>query len=423
MAFTFDDRENGETTGRLSRRDMARLMSLGAAALVLPAGVGAAPRQAAPAGTRPQRGTGPAPAFRLSSNENNYGLAPAAIASMRIDNVIAQACRYGGEASGQLTQALAKAHGVPPESIMLAAGSGEILRAVTLAFTGPGKALVLASPTFEAPGRTAQMTKAEVRAVPVTATGLHDLKAMAGVAAGAGMAFICNPNNPTGGINPDAEVAEFVKAFRAASPDGYVLMDEAYYDYATDPAYATAIPLIAKDPNVLVSRTFSKIHGMAGMRVGYLVGHPDALAIVRAKTSSGTLSAISAAAALASFEDQAYLANQKKLNTEARAFTRKSFVDAGYNVLPSEGNFIMVDVKREAAVYQQMCRDAGVAIARPFPPLINFARITVGTMDEMQKALPMMIPLLSAPAKTSAPAAPGRGDAAFDALALDIYSC
>ena len=79
MAFTFDDRENSETAGRLSRRDMARLMSLGAAALVLPAGVGAAPRQAAPAGTRPQRGTGPAPAFRLSSNENNYGLAPAAI--------------------------------------------------------------------------------------------------------------------------------------------------------------------------------------------------------------------------------------------------------------------------------------------------------------------------------------------------------
>ena len=169
------------------------------------------------------------------------------------------------------------------------------------------------------------MTKAEVRAVPVTATGLHDLKAMAGVSAGAGMAFICNPNNPTGGINPDAEVAEFVKAFRAASSDGYVLMDEAYYDYATDPAYATAIPLIAKDPKVLVSRTFSKIHGMAGMRVGYLVGHPDALAIVRAKTSSGTLSAISAAAALASFEDQAYLANQKKLKPRrGRSRARRS---------------------------------------------------------------------------------------------------
>ena len=91
--------------------------------------------------------------------------------------------------------------------------------------------------------------------------------------------------------------------------------------------------------------------------------------------------------------------------------------------MPSEGNFIMVDVKREAAVYQQICRDAGVAIARPFPPLTNFARITIGTMDEMRQALPLMIPLLSAPARTSAPAAPGGGDAAFDALALDIYSC
>jgi histidinol-phosphate aminotransferase len=407
----------------LTRRDLARLMSLGAAALVLPSGAVAASRQTAATGARPQRGAGPATAFRLSSNENNYGLAPAAIASMSVDKVIAQACRYGGEASSQLTQALAKAHGVPPESIMLAAGSGEILRAVTLAFTGPGKALVLASPTFEAPGRTAQMTKAEVRAVPVTATGLHDLKAMAGVSSGAGMAFICNPNNPTGGINPDTEVAEFVKAFRAASPEGYVLMDEAYYDYATDPTYATAIPMTLKDPRVLVSRTFSKIHGMAGMRVGYLVGHPDALAIVRAKTSAGTLSSLSAAAALASFEDQAYLAKQKKLNTESRAFTRKAFVDAGCNVLPSEGNFIMVDVKREAAVFQQMCREVGVAIARPFPPLTNFARITIGTTEDMQKAVPLMIPLLSAPPRTLSPSpspAPRQG---ADALPSDGGGC
>ena len=320
---------------------------------------------------------------------------------MRVDKVIAQACRYGGEASGQADRRRwRKRTASRPNHIMLAAGSGEILRAVTLAFTGPGKALVLASPTFEAPGRTAQMTKAEVRAVPVTATGLHDLKAMAGVSSGAGHGLhLQSQQSRPAASTRTPRSREFVKAFRAASPDGYVLMDEAYYDYATDPSYATAIPMIAKDPKVLVSRTFSKIHGMAGMRVGYLVGHPDALAIVRAKTSSGTLSAISAAAALASFEDQAYLANQKKLNTEARAFTRKAFVDAGYNVLPSEGNFVMVDVKREAAVYQQMCREAGVAIARPFPPLTNYARITIGTMDEMRKALPLMIPLLSAPSQ------------------------
>jgi histidinol-phosphate aminotransferase len=400
----------------MSRRDVARLLSGGVAALGLstlaPArahGFQGAASQGARA--RGAAAAGPPVLYRLSSNENNYGLAPAAIASLTANNVLAQACRYGGEASGQLTQALAKANGVPPESILLAAGSGEILRAVTLAFTGPGKPLVLASPTFEAPGRTAEATKADVRAVPVTSLGLHDLKAMAAVSSGAGLAFICNPNNPTGGINPDAEVSAFVSAYRAASRDGYILVDEAYYDYATDPSYATAMPMTLKDPKVLVSRTFSKIHGMAGMRVGYLVGHPDALALVRAKTSSGTLSSMSAAAALASFEDRAHLARQKSLNAEARAYTRKAFVDAGCTVLPSEGNFIMVDIKRESAVFQQMCREVGVAIARPFPPLTNFARITIGTAEDMQKAVPLMLPLLTAPPRTLAPSSAPRGGA------------
>jgi histidinol-phosphate aminotransferase len=399
--------------GTISRRDLARLLSSGVAALGVSAWV--PPRVRGFQGSAPQgaptRGaaSGPPVLFRLSSNENNYGLAPAAVASLTATKVLAQACRYGGEASQQLTQALARANGVPPESIMLAAGSGEILRAVTLAFTGPGKPLVQASPTFEAPGRTAEAIKAEVRAVPVTSQGLHDLKAMAAVSVNAGLAFVCNPNNPTGGINPDAEVVAFLSSFRAASKDGYVLVDEAYYEYATHPAYASAIPMALKDPKVLVSRTFSKIHGMAGMRVGFLVGHPDALALVRAKTSSGTLSSMSAAAALASFEDQAYLARQKTLNAEARAFTRKAFVAAGCTVLPSEGNFIMVDVKREAAVFQQMCREVGVAIARPFPPLTNFARITIGTAEDMQKAVPLMLPLLSAPPRTLSPAAAPRG--------------
>ena len=406
----------------MTRRELTRLLSSGAAAIgwaalsPRPTLADAMPIEQASA--RAGSGAAAPLLFRLSSNENNYGLAPAAIAALTVDKVVAQACRYGGEAASQLTQALAKANGVPPESIMLAAGSGEILRAVTLAFTGPGKPLVVASPTFEAPSRTAEAAKAVVRSVPVTPLGLHDLKAMAGVSSGAGLAFISNPNNPTGGVNSDGEVTAFVAAFRAASPDGYILVDEAYYDFVTDPSYATAMPLTQKDAKVLVSRTFSKIHGMAGMRVGYLVGHPDALALVRARTSAGTLSSVSAAAALASFEDTANLARQKQKNTEARAFTRKAFADAGCNVLPSEGNFLMVDVKREAAVFQQMCREVGVAIARPFPPLTTYARITIGTIEDMQKAVPLMLPLLSAPPRTLPPSPPptprGGVDVAFD---------
>ena len=177
------------------------------------------------------------------------------------------------------------------------------------------------------------------------------------------------------------------------------------------------------DPRVLVSRTFSKIHGMAGVRVGYVIGHPDALAAIRARSSAGTLSSVSAAAALASFEDQEHLVRQRALNREARALTRKTFEAAGYKVLPSEGNFVMVDVRRESSAYQQLCRDAGVAIARPFPPLTTYARITIGTMDEMRKALPIMIPLLTAPARTPPPVSSGVGDSALVPLIFDEYGC
>ena len=401
----------------LSRRDIGRLMTAGVAALVLQERAGAAPAQN---GNRAEQRTAPPIAFRLSSNENNYGLAPAAIAAIRLKPVIGEACRYGAESAGQLTAALAKAHGVPPDHIMLAAGSGEILRAVTLAFTGPGKALVSASPTFESPGRTAQAAKAEVRAIPVAPDGTLDLKGMAVASSGAGLAFVCNPNNPTGGINPASAVTGFVKEFRAAAPDGYILVDEAYCDYVTDTSYASAIPITMTDPRVLVSRTFSKIHGMAGIRVGYVIGHPDALGAIRAKTSSGTLSSMSAAAALASFMDQEHLVRQRTLNRDARAYTRKAFESAGYTVLPSEGNFVMVDVRRESSVYQRMCREVGVAIARPFPPLTNYARITIGTMDEMRKALALMIPLLASPSRTLSPSSSRQGDSG---LVLGDYGC
>ena len=134
-------------TGTLTRRDLGRLMSAGVAALAVPRGVSGLTIQNARRQAETQMST--PVAFRLSSNENNYGLAPAAIAAFRLKQVIGDACRYGGGATSDLTAALAKAHGVPAEHIMLAAGSGEILRAVTLAFTGPGKALVSASPTLE----------------------------------------------------------------------------------------------------------------------------------------------------------------------------------------------------------------------------------------------------------------------------------
>lgn len=350
--------------------------------------------------------------IRIGANENPYGLGPAAMDAIR--GGLGEANRYGGAGQQQLTADLAALHGVPPERILITPGSGEILRAATAAFTSPTRSLVSAAPTFEQPGRVAAQLGAPVHAVPVLASGSLDLAAMAGKADGSGLYFVCNPNNPTGGASSAAAIGDFVARVRSVSKDAVILIDEAYFEYVDDPGYATAIPLVAKDPRVIVSRTFSKVYGMAGLRVGYAIAQPEALAAMRKSVSQGTLCGLSASAAVAALADRAHTEKQKALNREARAFTRQAFEAAGYRVLPSEGNFVMVDVRRPVGGVQAMCRESGVIIARAFPPLTTHARISIGTLDEMRRAVDIILPKLATPASaanaSSAPALAWDGD-------------
>jgi histidinol-phosphate aminotransferase len=338
--------------------------------------------------------------IRIGANENPYGLGPAAIEAIR--NGLGEANRYGGGGGQQkLASDLSAVHGVPQEQILITPGSGEILRAATTAFGSPTRSLVSAAPTFEQPGRVAAQIGAPIHALPVLASGSLDLPAMAAKAEGAGLFFVCNPNNPTGGASSAASVQDFIARVRGVNKDAVILIDEAYFEYVDDPGYATAIPLVAKDPRLVVSRTFSKVYGMAGLRVGYAIGQPDVLAAMRRHASQGTLSGVSAAAAVAALADRAHTEKQKALNRDARGFTIKAFASAGYHVLPSEANFVMVDVRRPASGVQAMCRESGVVIARAFPPLTNYARISIGTMDEMRRAVDVMLPKLAAPASAS----------------------
>jgi histidinol-phosphate aminotransferase len=234
-----------------------------------------------------------------------------------------------------------------------------------------------------------------VRAVPVLASGSLDLAAMASRAAGAGLFFVCNPNNPTGGVSSNEAVREFVARVRREAPDAVILMDEAYHDYVEDPGYATAVSMTRTDRRLIVSRTFSKIYGMAGLRVGYVLGHPETLDAMRRVASQGSLSNVAAAAALAGLADTTHHASERRLNRETKAFTRKAFVDAGFTVLPSEANFVMVDVRRDVSAFAGDCRQQGVFIARPFPPLRTHARVSIGTRDEMTRATAVMLSILA----------------------------
>jgi histidinol-phosphate aminotransferase len=339
--------------------------------------------------------------IRIGANENPYGVGPAAADAIR-NNIVA-ANRYPGELTMMLTSTLAKFHDVPADWIALSPGSGDVLRSATMTFTSASLPLVGAAPTFEAPARIAETLGVQVRAPKVLANGQLDLASMAAQAGGAGMVYVCNPNNPTGSIVSAAAVTDFVAQVRKVNADAIILIDEAYSDLVDDPGFASATPLIKNDKKILVSRTFSKIHGMAGLRVGYAIAQPDTLALLRKNLSMGNLAVTSIAAANASMNDSENMKKQKALNRDTRAATRQAFEKAGFTVLPSEANFIMVDIKRAVREYQNACRQAGVLIARPFPPLDTYARVTIGTVEEMAKATPILLSLLKdAPHPSSA---------------------
>jgi histidinol-phosphate aminotransferase len=340
--------------------------------------------------------------LRLGANENSAGLGPAARAAFA--EAVGEANRYPGRSWQQLESALVALHRIDGGSLLVTPGSGELLRAATLAFTGPTRSLVTAAPTFEAPARTARSTGAAVHGVPVTGEGRLDLEAMLAKAEGAGLVYLCNPNNPTGGTVPGAAIADFVARLAKVAPDARVLLDEAYHDYADEPGYATGVPLAMADARVLVTRTFSKVFGMAGLRVGYAIGQPSTLNALQAHTSDGTMSNASLAAAAAALGDTAHLAAERDRNRVVRQLTRQRFEAAGYRVLPSAANFLMIDVRRDAGGFGRVCRQERIAVARPFPPLSTHLRLTIGTQAEMEEAVPVLLGLLGTPASARADA-------------------
>jgi len=326
-----------------------------------------------------------AKAVRLSSNENPNGPGQRALDAIR--EALVDANRYPFSYESAVTSTVAKRHGLAANQVMSACGSGEILRLCALACTSPTRHLVAGLPTFEEPAGTARVIGAQVRSVRVDASLKLDLDAMLAQVEGAGLVFLCNPNNPTATVHSDAAVRDFIRRVRRASPDTVVLVDEAYHEYVDDPGYRTAIPIALEDPNVIVSRTFSKIYGMAGLRLGYAVARKETLDRLAPHQLSNNVNVIVAAAGAATLEDDERVAREQQLNREARDFTRKALADMGYPSAESHTNFIMVPIRRDAKAFQDACRAQGILVGRLFPPLVDHARISIGTMDEMRQAV------------------------------------
>jgi len=346
--------------------------------------------------------------IRISSNENPLGPGKAVVDAMmsRFGEVGRYPFNNLSANEGNLTAAIAAKQQVKPENVVLAVGSQELLRNAVRAFTSPYRHLVTAAPTFENCTKVARALKHPVVEAKVDSALKLDLESMLATVRGAGLVFVNNPNNPTATVHGIKTITDFVERVRRVSPDTVIFIDEAYHDYVTDPAYQTAIPLALSMPNVFVARTFSKAYGMAGMRVGYAIGQPDTIKPLERLRMPMTLSVFTVGAALVALADQKHIDDERARNTAVRDFTMKAFVDMGCKPTASQANFLFVDIGRPAQGFRDACALKGVIIGRDFPPFENsHARISIGTMAEMTKAVDVFRDIL----RPLAPSNAGKG--------------
>jgi histidinol-phosphate aminotransferase len=325
--------------------------------------------------------------IRLDKNENPAGPFPSGRTA--IAAAMSEAGRYPGAAENALRDAIAKMHGVKPEQVVMGCGSGEILDLCTERFTSERRGLVCGQPTFESPASLAKQLGRPVTAVPVTKTLHLDLDKMAVAARGAGLVFLCNPNNPTSTVHGAAAVRAFLARVRSESPDTKVLVDEAYHEYVGEPTYATMIP-DTSEKNVIVSRTFSKVFGMAGLRVGYAIAAPDTAAELSKWRLDSGVNQLAAASALASIGDQAAIRAEQQRNRDVRAGVVAWFTKRGFTPAKTDANFVFVDIKRDVRNVISACFEKGLAVGRPFPPLDTHLRISIGLQPEMDKAMAVL---------------------------------
>jgi histidinol-phosphate aminotransferase len=327
-------------------------------------------------------GSGPnaEPFIRLSANENPYGPSPKVRQAMTeaFDNV----CRYPFGYYNELVDMLAKKHGVTKDHILLTAGSTEGLKIAGIVYGGEGSNIVAADPVFLALQNYSTQFGTYIHKVPVTKDMVHDLEAMEGrITQSTRLVYVCNPNNPTSALQPAKPLADFCDAVANRT---LVFADEAYFDYIEDPNYPTMIKLVQEDKNVIVARTFSKVFGLAGIRIGYLIARPDIIDRLGKKTVAGP-NVLAIAAAKAALEDEAFYDFSIEKNRVTRKMMTATLDDLSLNYVPSAGNFVFFHSGRPIQELQADYRKEGLLVGRPFPPLTDWCRVSMGTVEQVEK--------------------------------------
>src|SRR5438067_13710393 len=343
----------------------------------------------------------------IGSNENPVGPGKKVLDTLRtLLEGGAKPGRYSNQ-SGELTDAICAHFKVKPENVLVSEGSTEILRAATQVFTSKTKALVGTIPTYEECAGYAELLGNPVRGVKLNSEFKIDLDQMLAAAKGAGLVFYCNPNNPTATYVGAKATRDFLSKLNSASPETTILVDEAYFDYVTDPDHETHVPVAIKNPRVIVARTFSKAYGMAGLRQGYAIAHADTIKKLRQWVGSGGTGSLHvlgmAAATVAIQQDASFTTNERNRNKAVRDMATKWFTDRGMKPTDCQANFMFVDIGTPAKAFREACRAKGVMVARDFPPFEKtHARITLGTMEEMTKAVQVFGDVLGKKTSTAA---------------------
>jgi histidinol-phosphate aminotransferase len=336
---------------------------------------------------------------KLANNENNWGIPDSVMKSM--EGAWKYAGRYGYPDPG-ISQAIAEYDGVKPENIMLGAGSGEILNVVGVTFLQGGKKVLGVTPSYNSVYSHATSLKSEAITMPLTKDYRQDIGQMIDMAkkhqSEIGFVYVVNPNNPTGVIVTKQEIKQLLDGLPAGMP---VLLDEAYHHYVDDPNYATGMPYVNEGRPVIVARTFSKIAGMAAMRIGYAVAPTELLQKMR-PFSTGSVNVLARYGAVATLNDKAAMERVKQQTKQLREKTSKDLRDLGYEVIPSQTNFFMVGLRREVQPVIAAFREEGVLVGRPFPPMTQHLRVSVGTAEEMTRFMTAFKKVMARPATTTA---------------------
>ena len=336
---------------------------------------------------------------KLANNENNFGI-PDSVMKAMTDHW-KYAGRYGYPSAG-LPQAIAEYDGVKAENVLLTHGSGEVLTLVGTALLGGGKKVIGVEPTYATVYSHASNIKAEAIKLPLTKDYRQPIDQMIEAANRhkdeVGFVYLCNPNNPTGVIITKQEIKRLLDNIPAGMP---VLIDEAYHHYVDDPNYATSMPYVNEGRPVIIARTFSKIAAMAALRVGYAVAPTEILQKMRVY-QAGVVNVLAQFGAVAALKDKPAMEAAKTKTIALREKTAKDLKALGYEVIPSQTNFFMVGLRREVQPVIQAFREEGVLVGRPFPPMTQHLRVSVGTAEEMDRFMVAFKKVMSKPVTTTA---------------------